>query len=174
MQESEAQLENEEARVLRAQLELTQLKQEIERRLNEKDEELESLRKNQMRQLEALQTSLDAEVKAKNDQVKQRKMVEGSIDDMQSSIDDLEKVSISKLSTVVLCHLPPPSSLTQALNDSLKKYKNSQAQLKEMNSLYEEEQRVREEQHGALVKAEKRANDFNVESEDMKAQLEQV
>ena len=79
--------------MLRAQLELTQLKQEIERRLNEKDEEIESLRKNQIRQLEALQHSLDAEVKAKNDQVKQRKMVEGSIDDMQSNIDDLEKVS---------------------------------------------------------------------------------
>lgn len=92
-QEAEAQLENEEARVLRAQLELTQLKQEIERRLNEKDEETESMRKNHQRQLEALQHSLDAEVKAKNDQVKQRKMVEGQVDDMQSSIDDLGKVS---------------------------------------------------------------------------------
>lgn len=86
-------MESEEARVLRAQLELTQLKQEIERRMNEKDDEMESLRKNQQKQLEALQHSLDAEVKAKNDQVKQRKMVEGQIDDMQSSIDDLDKVS---------------------------------------------------------------------------------
>ena len=53
---------------------------------------MESLRKNQVKQLEALQHSLDAEVKAKNDQLKQRKMVEGQIDDMQSSMDDLEKV----------------------------------------------------------------------------------
>lgn len=80
--------------MLRAQLELTQLKQEIERRVGEKDEENESLRKNQQRQLEALQHTLDVEVKAKNDQVKQRKMVEGQIDDMQSSIDELEKVKI--------------------------------------------------------------------------------
>ena len=94
LQEAEAHLENEEARVLRAQLELTQLKQEIERRLNEKDDEMESLRKNQVRQLEALQHSLDAEVKAKNDKVKQRKMVEASIEDMQSNIDDLEKVRV--------------------------------------------------------------------------------
>ena len=43
-----------------------------------------------------------------------------------------------------------------------------------MNGLYEEEQRVREEQHDSLVKAEKRANDLNVEIEDVKAQLEQV
>ena len=92
-QEAETQLENEEARVLRAQLELTQLKQEIERRLDEKDDEMESLRKNQQRQLEAMQHSLDAEVKAKNDQQKQKKLIEGQIDDMQGSIDELEKVS---------------------------------------------------------------------------------
>lgn len=80
--------------MLRVQLELTQLKQEIERRVGEKDEEIESLRKNQQRQLEALQHSLDAEVKAKNDQVKQRKLVEGQIDDMQSNIEELEKVCV--------------------------------------------------------------------------------
>ena len=72
---------------------MTQLKQEIERRLDEKDDEMESLRKNQQRQLEAMQHSLDAEVKAKNDQQKQKKLIEGQIDDMQGSIDELEKVS---------------------------------------------------------------------------------
>ena len=61
--------------------------------MNEKDEEIESLRKNQQRQLEALQHSLDAEVKAKNDQVKQRKLADSQMDDLQSSIDELEKVS---------------------------------------------------------------------------------
>ena len=50
-----------------------------------------------MKQLEALQHSLDAEVKAKNDQVKQRKMAEGQLDDMQASIDDIEKVSRNML-----------------------------------------------------------------------------
>lgn len=79
--------------MLRAQLELTQLRQETERRVGDKDDEIEGLRKNQQRQLDALQHSLDVEVKAKNDQGKQRKMVEGQLDDMQSSIDDLEKVS---------------------------------------------------------------------------------
>ncbi len=63
---------------------------------------------------------------------------------------------------------------SQTLNEAMKKYKSSQAQLKEMNGLYEEEQRLREEQHGSLVKAEKRANDLNLEIEESKAQLEQV
>ena len=43
-QDAEAQLESEEQRVLRAQLELTQLKQEMERKMNEKDDEIEAFR----------------------------------------------------------------------------------------------------------------------------------
>ena len=43
-----------------------------------------------------------------------------------------------------------------------------------MNVLYEEEQRLREEQHELTTKAEKRANDFNLEIEELKAQVEQV
>ena len=96
-QEAEAQLENEESRLLRVQLELTQLKQEMERRLNEKDDETESGRKNQQRQLQAMQHTVDVEVKAKNDQVKQRKLVEAQVDEMQAQIDELEKVSKNKV-----------------------------------------------------------------------------
>lgn len=44
LQEAEGQLEAEEGRVLRIQLEKTQLKQEIERKMNEKEEEIEALR----------------------------------------------------------------------------------------------------------------------------------
>lgn len=43
-QELEGALEQEEAKVLKAQLEMTQLKQEYERRLAEKDEDAESMR----------------------------------------------------------------------------------------------------------------------------------
>lgn len=43
-QELEGALEQEEAKVLKAQLEITQLKQEYERRLAEKDEDTESIR----------------------------------------------------------------------------------------------------------------------------------
>lgn len=53
----------------RAQLELTQYKQEAEKRLIDKDEELENLRKNQNRQLESLQSSLETESKARSELV---------------------------------------------------------------------------------------------------------
>ena len=65
----EASLEAEESKVTRAQLELTQYKQEVEKRIADKDEELENMRKNHARQLESLQASLETEMKAKSDLV---------------------------------------------------------------------------------------------------------
>ena len=70
LQEMEAALEAEESKVTRAQLELTQYKQEAEKRIADKDEELENLRKNHARQLESLQASLETEMKAKSDLVR--------------------------------------------------------------------------------------------------------
>lgn len=69
LQEIEAALEAEESKVTRAQLELTQYKQEAEKRIADKDEELENIRKNHARQLESLQSSLETEIKAKSDLV---------------------------------------------------------------------------------------------------------
>ena len=44
LQEAEAALEQEENKVMRAQLELTQVRQEIDRRIQEKEEEFENTR----------------------------------------------------------------------------------------------------------------------------------
>lgn len=55
-----------------------------------------------------------------------------------------------------------------------KKNKSLTQQLKEVNSLYEDEQRSREEQHLMSTKSEKRANELTLEVEDIRAQLEQV
>ena len=62
----------------------------------------------------------------------------------------------------------------QAANDLAKKNKSLTQQLKEVNALYEDEQRTRDEQHQLATKAEKRANDLQLEVEEIKAQLEQV
>ena len=60
-------LEQEENKVLRAQMDLAQAKQEIERRLQEKEEEFENTRKNFARALDSMQASLDGEMKAKEE-----------------------------------------------------------------------------------------------------------
>ena len=52
--------------------------------------------------------------------------------------------------------------------------KKLQGQLKDTNTQLEEEQRQREEQHMMATKAEKRANDMQLELEELRAKVEQV
>merc|ERR1712121_247991 len=61
MGEAEATLEQEENKVLRCQMELTQVKTEIERRIAEKDEEFAMVRKNQAKALDSMQAALEAD-----------------------------------------------------------------------------------------------------------------
>merc|ERR1712136_614065 len=68
--------EAEESRVLRLQLELTQCKAEVDKRLQEKDEEFESTRKNHWLAIESMQTSMDVEVKARSEAVRGKKKAE--------------------------------------------------------------------------------------------------
>merc|ERR1712240_978359 len=65
LEEAEATLEQEENKVLRAQLELGQVKQEIDRRIAEKEEEFENSRKNHARAMDSMQASLESEQRAK-------------------------------------------------------------------------------------------------------------
>lgn len=65
LEETEGALELEESKLLKLQLEFAQLKQSTDRRLAEKDEEVETSRKNHHRQLESLQVLVEAESRAK-------------------------------------------------------------------------------------------------------------
>merc|ERR1719394_586805 len=57
--------EKEENKVLRAQLELGQVKQEIDRRVAEKEEEFNNTRKNHARAMDSMQASLESEQRSK-------------------------------------------------------------------------------------------------------------
>merc|ERR1712228_388564 len=65
LEEAEGALEAEENKVLRAQLELGQTKQEIDRKIAEKEEEFENTRKNHARAMDSMQASLESEQRAK-------------------------------------------------------------------------------------------------------------
>merc|ERR1711862_334068 len=58
LEEAEATLEMEENRVLRSQLELANVRQEIDRRVAEKEEEFNNTRKNHARAMESLELPL--------------------------------------------------------------------------------------------------------------------
>merc|ERR1740116_19721 len=83
LEEAEGTLEQEENKVLRAQLELGQVKQEIDRRVAEKEEEFNNTRKNHARAKESLNVSLEAEQKSKADALRVKKKLEGEINELE-------------------------------------------------------------------------------------------
>lgn len=83
LEEAESALEQEESKVTLAQLELSNVRQEIDRRLHEKEEEFENTRRNHVRVVESMQASLDAEAKGKADCIKQKKKLEGDINELE-------------------------------------------------------------------------------------------
>merc|ERR1719431_735708 len=62
LSEAEGALEQEENKVLRASLELTQVRQEIERRLHQKDEEFAATKKNFAKAIDGMQMELESDV----------------------------------------------------------------------------------------------------------------
>ena len=75
LEEAESTLEQEEAKVLRAQMELSTVRQEIDRRIHEKEEEFENTRRNHARAMESMQASLETESRAKAEALKQVKFM---------------------------------------------------------------------------------------------------
>ena len=73
LSEAEGALEQEENKVLRASLELTQVKQEIERRISQKEDEFNTTKKNFLKAMEAMQTAVECETKSKMEALRMKK-----------------------------------------------------------------------------------------------------
>ena len=73
MEEAEGAIEAEESKVLRLQVELAQIKQDIDRRIREKEEENDNQRRNSQRAMESMQTTLDSEIRARAEVSRTRK-----------------------------------------------------------------------------------------------------
>lgn len=76
-------LEHEEGKILRAQLEFNQVKADIERKLGEKDEEIEQAKRNYQRVIDTLQGSLEAEIRSRNEALRLKKKMEGDLNEME-------------------------------------------------------------------------------------------
>merc|ERR1712131_328320 len=74
--ELQSALEEDENKVLRCQMELNQVKTEIERRIAEKDEEFAMVRKNQAKALDSMQSALETEAKGKAEALRMKKKLE--------------------------------------------------------------------------------------------------
>merc|ERR1719347_224926 len=85
LEEAEATLEQEENKVLRCQLELNAVRQEIERRLAEKEEEFLLIKKAQSKALDSMQVAL--ETKSKAEALRMKKKLEGDAADLGIALE---------------------------------------------------------------------------------------
>merc|ERR1712181_142707 len=137
--------EQEENKVLRAALELAQVRQEIDRRIAEKEDEFENSRKNHARAMDSMQASLEAEQHAKAEAV--RKKIEGDINELEIALDHANKAN----------------------SEAQKATKRFQGQLRDVNTACEEEQRSRQEVAEKASLADRRSHALAAELEEARA-----
>jgi len=150
LEEAEAALEQEEAKVQRAQLDIGLIRQEIDRRLAEKDEEFDTTRKNMVRNLESVQASFEAEARGKSEAIRQKKKLESDINELEAALD----------------------AANRGRGEAEKNIKRFQNQARELGQAVEEEQRSRDEAREKYNQSERRANVLAGEVEELRTQLE--
>ncbi|CAF3855076.1 unnamed protein product [Rotaria sordida] len=152
LEEAESALEQEESKVLRVQMELSTVRQEIDRRIHEKEEEFENTRRNHARALESMQASLEAETRSKAEALKQKKKLESDINELEVALDHANRSN----------------------SDLQKTLKKIQITVTELQTQIEDEQRQRDEAREAAAAAERRANLIVGELEELRTALEQA
>jgi len=150
LEEAEGALEQEENKVLRAQLELGQVRQEIDRRVAEKEEEFQNTRKNHERAMDSLNASLEAEQKAKSEALRIKKKIEGDINELEIALDHANKAN----------------------NEGMKTIKRYQGQLRESIQAYEDESRLRQQITEQVGIAERKAVALGGEMEESRSLLD--
>merc|ERR1719447_171641 len=100
LEEAEATLEMEENRVLRSQLELANVRQEIDRRVAEKEEEFNNTRKNHARAMESLGASIETEQRAKGEGLRIKKQLEGEINELEIGLDHANEANAEGLKSI--------------------------------------------------------------------------
>merc|ERR1719403_677736 len=99
LEEAEGALEQEENKVLRSQLELTQVRQEIERRIAEKEEEFLGTKKNMTKGLDAMQNALETESKGKAEATRKKKL-EADVAELEMTLEHANATNLETTKAV--------------------------------------------------------------------------
>merc|ERR1712198_558660 len=149
-EELQAALEEAENKVLRAQLELGQVRQDIDRRVAEKEDEFNNTRKNHARAMDSLGASIETEQRAKGEALRVKKQLEGEINELEIGLDHANKANAGGLK-------------------SIKRY---QTQLRETIQLFEDEARAKAQITEQVGISERKAAALSGEVEESEALLD--
>ncbi|KAL0978177.1 hypothetical protein UPYG_G00167070 [Umbra pygmaea] len=152
LEEAEGTLEHEESKFLRIQLELNQIKGEVDRKLKEKDEEIEQIKRNSQRVIESMQTTLDSEIRSRNDAMRVKKKMEGDLNEMEIQL----------------------SHANRQAAESQKQLRNVQGALKDCQLQLDDALRFGDDMKEQVAMVERRNNLMAAEIEELRAALEQT
>merc|ERR1719273_2529884 len=151
LSEAEGALEQEENKVLRASLELTQVRQEIERRLAQKDEEFAATKKNFAKAIDGMQMELEGETKGKVEALRMKKKLETDVVDLGVALEHANAANA----------------------ESQRNIKRIQTTVREIQAKYEDEVRAKSAAQDALIAADRRVNANQNALEEARTLLEQ-
>merc|ERR1712045_432916 len=152
LSEAEGALEQEENKVLRASLELTQVKQEIERRIAQKEEEFASTRKNFGKAIEGMQMALEAETKGKVEALRMKKKLDSDVIDLGVALEHANAANAESQRNISLI----------------------QGNIRNVQKRFEEESRAKAVATDNLISADRRANANQNALEEARTLLEQA
>ncbi|XP_069604509.1 myosin-4 [Ranitomeya imitator] len=152
LEEAEGSLEHEEAKILRVQLELNQIKSEVDRKIAEKDEEIEQLKRNSQRAIDTMQSTLDSEIRSRNDALRLKKKMEGDLNELEIQL----------------------SHANRQAAEAQKQLRNVQGQLKDSQLHLDDAVRGQEDLKEQVAVIERRNNLQQAEIEEYRAALEQT
>merc|ERR1711971_720435 len=134
------------------QLELTQVRQEIERRIAEEEEEFLTTRKNFQKAVDGMQAALETEAKGKAEALRMKKKLEADVVELDTALE----------------HANAANADTQK---AIKKY---HTQIRDAQAKHEDEQRNKEIVRDAFLANERRANAAQNALEESRTLLEQA
>uniref|UniRef100_A0A4W5QCC5 Myosin heavy chain 7 n=1 Tax=Hucho hucho TaxID=62062 RepID=A0A4W5QCC5_9TELE len=152
LEEAEASLEHEEGKILRAQLEFNQVKADIERKLTEKDEEMEQSKRNLQRAIDTLQSSLEAECRSRTEALRLKKKMEGDLNEMEIQL----------------------SQSNRQASEAQKQLKSVHAHLKDAQLQLDDSLRSNDDLKENIAIVERRNNLMQAELEELRSCLEQT
>merc|ERR1712172_249425 len=130
--------------------ELANVRQEIDRRVAEKEEEFNNTRKNHARAMESLGASIEAEQRAKGEGLRIKKQLEGEINELEIGLDHANKAN----------------------SEGLKSIKRYQTQLRETIQAFEDEARSKAQIIEQVGISERKSAALSGEVEESKALLD--
>ncbi|KAM4031324.1 myosin heavy chain, skeletal muscle, adult-like [Anomaloglossus baeobatrachus] len=152
LEEAEGSLEHEEAKIIRVQMEVNQVKSEMERKATEKDEEMDQLKRSGQRTIDALNSTLESEIRSRNDALRAKKKMEGDMNEMEMQLGHANRV----------------------VAESQKQLKNLQTQLKETQVQVDDLTHTNEELRENLGVSDRRNLLQQTEIEELQTALEQT